>query len=67
MKARYRMKLNGRHVLESNQDFDDAQVEDLDRMFETFGKMMVEELRNNPEWLDQRNAAALDIEVKVPA
>ena len=67
MKARYRMKLNGRHVLESNQDFDDAQVKDLDRMFETFGKMMVEELRNNPEWLDQRNADALDIEVKVPA
>ena len=67
MKARYRMKLNGRHVLESNQDFDEAQVEDLDRMFESFGKMMVEELRNNPEWLDHRNADALDIEVKVPA
>lgn len=67
MNARYRMKLNGRHVLESNQDFNDAQVADLDRMFETFGKMMVEELRNNPEWLDQKNADALDVEVKVPA
>ena len=67
MKARYRMKLNGRHVLESDQDFDDAQVADLDRMFETFGRMMVEELRNNPEWLDQKNVDALDVEVKVPA
>ena len=67
MEARYRMKINGKHVLESNQDFNDAQVADLDRMFKQFGQVMVEELRNNPEWLDQKMVDALDVEVNVPA
>ena len=67
MKARYRMKFNGTQVLESKQAFDEAQFADLDRMFEQYGKMMIEELRNHPQWFDRRAVDALELEVKVPA
>ena len=67
MKARYRMKMNGKRVLESEQAFDEDQVADLDRMFEEYGKMMIEELKNHPQWFDRRAVDALELEVKVPA
>ena len=66
MKARYRMKINGEHVLESQQAFDEAQVADLDRMFEQYGKMMIEELKNHPEWFDPRAVDSMYVQVRIP-
>lgn len=60
MAKQFIARVNGHYKLQSKRKYSEAQLADLDVMFEKFGNMILRDVKANPKMLDTLVIAEMD-------